>query len=187
MKLFTMKNWNLQVEEEAWGISAFKNLLDRDKSKEKQTAMKEMLYVYLFCDVKSDFTIVPEESRGAEIQREINLPDGWEHDEAIDDAIRVYKEYSQTTIQRLYQQSLKSAQDIGNYLELTDELLNERDDRGKPVTDISKITASLQRIPKLMADLKAAYKEVIKEQDDLDGKKKGSRTMNTLEDGIRID
>lgn len=186
MKLFSMKNWNLQVEEEAWGISAFKALLDRDKSKEKETAMKEMLYVYLFCDVKSDFNILPEEERGPAIQSEINLPEKWKHDDKIEEAIRVYKDYSQTTIQRLYQQSLKSAQDIGNYLELTDKLLAERDDRGKPVTDISKITASLQRIPKLMADLKAAYKEVVKEQDDLEGKKKGSRTMNTLEDGIRI-
>jgi hypothetical protein len=187
MKIFNMKNWNLQVEEEAWGISAFKSILDRDKSDEKETAMKEMLYVYLFCDIKSDFSIIPEETRGDAIKGEINLPESWEHDKVIDLAIETYKKYSQTTIQKLYLQSLKAAQDVGNYLEHADALLAERDDRGKPVVDISKITGALDKIPKIMANLKAAYKEVVKEQDDLEGKKKGSRTMNTLEDGIRID
>jgi hypothetical protein len=187
MKLFKMKDWNLQATEEAWGVSAFKKLLDADKSKEKTTAMKELLYVYFYCDIKSDFTILPEKERGDAIKSEIGLPAKWTHGKEIDEAIRVYKEYSQTTIQRLYQQSLKSAQDIGNYLENTDVLLAERDNNGKPVTDISKITASLQRIPKLMADLKSAYKEVVKEQEDMEGKKKGSRTMNTFEDGIRFE
>lgn len=182
MKLFTLKNWNLIVEPETVGISAFKKLLDADKSKEKTTAMKELLYVYLFCDIKSDFMILPEKDRGEAIKSEIGLPNKWKHGKDIDAAIETYKKYSQTAIQRLYQQSLKSAQDIGNYLEHTDVLLAERDDRGKPVVDIAKITMSLQRIPKLMSDLKAAYKEVVKEQEDMEGKKKGSRTMNTFED-----
>lgn len=182
MKLFSLKNWNLHVEPETWGISAFKKLLDADKSKEKTTAMKELLYVYLFCDIKSDFMIIPEEQRGESIKSEIGLPNKWKHGKNIDEAIRVYKEYSQTVIQRLYQQALKAGQDVGNYLEYTDKLLAERDDRGKPVTDINKIVGSLKQLPGLMRDLKAAYKEVVQEQEDMEGKKKGSRTMNTFED-----
>lgn len=187
MKLFNLKDWNLQVEEEAWGISAFRKILDRDKTKEKEIAMKELMYVYFFCDIKSDFLIVAEDERTEVIKKEIGLPTKWKVDKVIEEAIRVYKEYSQTTIQRLYQQSLKAAQDVGNYLEHTDELLAERDDRGKPVTDINKITGSLKQLPGLMRDLKAAYKEVVKEQEDIEGKKKGSRTMNSFEDGINIE
>lgn len=182
MKLFIMKGWDLQVTEEAWGISAFKTLLDRDKSKEKQICIKEMSFIYFFCDIKSDFLILPENERADGIKSEIGLPNKWKVDKDIEEAIRVYKKYSQTTIQRLYQQALKSAQDVGNYLEKTDELLEERDERGKPVIDIAKITTSLQRIPKLMTDLKSSYKEVVKEQEDMEGKKKGSRTMGMFED-----
>lgn len=182
MKLFKMKDWNLQATEEAWGISAFKKLLEADKSTEKEVAMKELAYIYFFCDIKSDFSILPESERGDAIKSEIGLPKKWKHGKDIDEAIRVYRKYSQTVIQRLYQQANKSAQDIGNYLEHTDELLAERDVHGKPVTDIGKITASVQRLPKLMADLKASYKEVVKEQEDMEGKKKGSRSMNTFED-----
>jgi hypothetical protein len=65
-------------------------------------------------------------------------------------------------------------------------LLAERDAQGKVVTDIAKITASAQKVPKLMADLKAAHKEVVKEQEDLDNRKKGSRSMNMFEDGLDI-
>ncbi len=187
MKLFKMKNWVLHVEEEAWGISAFKKILERDDSKEKENALKDMLFIYYFCDIKSDYIILPEKERCESIKSEVGLLDDWVMDDTIKEGVRIYNEYSETTIQRLYKKSLKSAEDIGNYLENTDILLAERDDRGKPVTDISKITASLQRIPKLMADLKAAYKEVVQEQDELEGKKKGSRSMNTFEDGFKIE
>lgn len=184
MKVFKVRGWDLQVDEEAWGISAFKALLKRDKTKDKEKALKDMLFVYMWCDIRSDFSSIPEDQREEVIKGEINLPDKWKKDSKIDAAIETYRKYSETPIQRLYKQSLKSAQDIGNYLELTDALLAERDNHGKPVTDINKITQSLQRIPKLMADLKAAYKEVVQEQKDLEGKQKGSKTMNMFEDGI---
>lgn len=182
MKLFYMKNWDLHVQEEAWGLSSFKKLLDRDKTKDKTVCMKEMMFIYFFCDIKSDFLILPETERIVALKSEINLPDKWVIDAAVQEAIDLYKKYSQTTIQRLYQQALKSAQDVGNYLENTDVLLAERNERGQPVTDIAKVTTSLQRIPKLMSDLKASYKEVVKEQEDMEGKKKGSRTMGMFED-----
>lgn len=184
MKLITLKGWNLQVEEEAWGISAFRTILERDKSKEKEKAIKELLYVYHYCDIRSDFAIIPVAEKSDVIKEQIGLPAKWKADKAIEEAMTVYNRFSETPIQKLYKQSLKAAQDVGNYLERTDELLDERDNSGKPVTDIAKITISLQRIPKLMSDLKAAYKEVVQEQKDLEGKQKGSRTMNMFEDGL---
>jgi hypothetical protein len=185
MKLITLKGWDLHVEEEAWGISAFKELLDRDPDPEKQLAIKEMLFVYFWCNVKSDFSNIPENKREESIRPEIDLPEDWVMDEKIKAAIEVYKKYSTTTIQRLYLQSLKSAQDIGDYLENTEALLAERDDRGKPVVDIGKITGALDKIPKIMSNLKDAYKQVVKEQDDIEGKKKGSQTMNMYEEGFK--
>jgi len=187
MKLFRVKDWKLVMEPEALEIQAFKVILDRDKSKQKEFAIKELLYVYFYCDIRSDFVILPVKEREEAIKKELVLPNKWKQDKSIEEAIRVYNEYSETTIQRLYKQAVKSVHDIGNYLEHTDELLAERDDRGKPVTDIGKITASVQRLPKLMADLKAAYKEVIKEQEEIEGKKKGSRTMNTYENGLQFE
>lgn len=188
MKLFEMKNWNLTVLEEAWGVSAFNAILKRDKSKTKEMANKEMLFVWFFADIKSDYNYITDvKTKVEEIKKDISLPDDWEYDDVMKKAVEVYIKNSQTIIERLYMQSLKAAQDVGNYLEDTSTLLLERDDRGKVVTDIAKITGSLEKVPKIMSMLKAAYKEVVKEQMEMEGKQKGSRTYNTFEEGLFLD
>lgn len=184
MKLFEMKNWQLTTSEELWGLLPFKKILERDKSKDKELANKEILFIYFFCDIKSDYIIHSEEVKTEEIKKDIGLPKSWKIDKTIREAIELYNKRSESVIEKLYKQSLKAAGDIGDYLENTKILLAERDDRGKPVTDISKITNAVQKVPKLMADLKAAYKEVVKEQEDMSNKSKGSRKMNIFEDGI---
>lgn len=183
MKLFKMVNWNLQVAEEAWGLSAFKKILTRDKSQEKEKALKEMLFVYFYCDIKSDYLSMEEEEKISEIKKDVGLPIKWKKDKVIDDAIALYLKPT-TVIEKLYRQTISSATAIGDYLENTAALLAERDLNGKPVTDIAKITASVQKVPKLMADLKSAYKEVVKEQEETENKQKGSRKFNTFEDGF---
>ena len=123
--------------------------------------------------------------RTEELKKDIpGLGDKWKVDELVQEAIALYRKLSQTVIEKLYLQSLKSASDIGDYLENTGILLAERDRHGKPVTDISKITMAVQKVPKLMSDLKSAYKEVVKEQEDNENKKKGSKKFNTFEDGF---
>lgn len=188
MKLFEMKNWQLVVSEEIWGLQPFSKILKRDKSKNKVVATAEVLYIWYFSDIKSDYLLIPEEERTSELKKDITgLPENWEPDSVVKEAIELYKSRSVSVIQKLYQQSLKSATDIGNYLENTDVLLAERNDRGIPVTDISKITNAVQKVPKLMADLKSAYKEVVKEQEDTANRKKGSQSFNLFENGIEFE
>lgn len=184
MKLFHMKDWQLIVSEETWGLLPFKRILDRDKTKTKSRANAEMLYLYYYCDIKSDYLSMDEEDRQTELIKDIpSLPKNWKLDSIMTDAIKFYLKFD-TVVERLYRQSLKSATAIGNYLENTASLLEERDGKGKPLYDIAKITTSVQRIPKLMSDLKLAYKEVIKEQEDSSNKKKGSKMFNMFEEGL---
>jgi hypothetical protein len=180
-----MEKWQLTVSEEVWGLSAFNKLLQRDKSKTKERANAEMLFIFYFCDIKSDYLTMKEELRIEELKKDIpGLGEKWVVDGLIEEAIALYRKLSQTVIEKLYLQSLQSASDIGDYLEHTAALLAERDNYGKPIIDISKITMAVQKVPKLMADLKSAYKEVIKEQEDNENKKKGSKKFNTFEDGF---
>lgn len=186
MKLFDLKGWNLTVSEEAWGLVPFSKILKRDKTKEKEIALKEMLFVYFFCDIRSNYLHMDEDTRCNEIKKDVGLPDKWEKDVIIDEAIEFYSKRSKSVVQQLYEDTLMSAQAIGNYLRRTDELLEERDNYGKPVYDITKITNANEKVPKLMANLKAAYKEVVKEIDDNENKKRGSKSFNTFEDGLTI-
>jgi hypothetical protein len=155
MKLFKMINWQLQVDEEAWGYIPFKKILDRDKTKDKTIAFKEMFFIWNYCDVKSDYMHLTDlDIRTDEIKKDIALPKTWKLDKVIQEAIDFYNKKSITVIEQLYRQTLKAASDIGEYLGNTKELLNERDDRDKPIYDVSKITTAVQKVPKLMKDLK---------------------------------
>lgn len=188
MKIFEIKDWQLEVSEEIWGLKPFKVILDRDKTKDKSIAFAELMYIWFYCDIKSNYIIMHPTIRDKELKRDLaNLPTKWKPDKVVKDGIDLYLKTSVTVIQRLHRQALESAKAIGDYLANSAELLAERDHQGRVVNDIAKITGAVQKVPKLMQDLKAAEKEVIKEQQDNDNKKKGSKSFNIFEDGIEIE
>ncbi len=185
MRLFEFKEWSLSVLPEAWGLLPFKKILKRDKSRNKETAFKEMLFIYFYSDIKSDYSIISNlKEKESEIIKDIGLPDDWKIDDIIKEAIDFYEKRSLTVISKLYRDSLKAANDVSDYLTKTDELLNERDDKGKPITILSTILTSLEKITKVMKELKAAEKEIVKEQIETEGRMLGSKTMGMFEEGL---
>lgn len=181
-----MKNWVLTVDEELWGLEPFKKLLDRDKSKEKEVANAEVLFIWYWTDIKSDYLLMNEKDRLVELKKDISaLPKNWEKDELIDECIELYKKLSRTVLQELYYKALQAAKDVGDYLENTKALLYERDKQDKPVTKIADITRGLKDVKIIMKDLKAAEKEVIKEAEDNENKTKGSKSFALFEDGFK--
>ena len=90
-------------------------------------------------------------------------------------------------IVKLFKSSLKAADDISKYLENTDEILKQRTAAGAVVTQLSTITSALKAVPGIMKDLKTAYKEVLAEQKELEGRTKGSRIMGLFEDGLQFE
>lgn len=185
MKLFKIKNWQVQVEEEVWTLQPFKVLLDRDKTKDKEIAMKEMAFIYHFSDVKSDYVYIGDkDDRESEIKKDIGLPKKWKADSKIKAAIDFYIERSVTPSERLYKAGVKSANDIATYLNNTGVLLAERDEKGKPVNTINSITGALKGIPDIMKNLSNSYKALIKEKEDLENKSKGSQQMGMFENGL---
>ena len=189
MKLFKFEMYKLQVDDAIWGLTPFKKLLDRDKTKDKSRSFKEILFIYHFADIKSDYNtnITDLKDREEQIRRDIKLPKTWKLDVHMKAAINFYIKMSETPSERLYKAAIKAADDIAEYLGNTHALLYERDNNGKPVNDFSKITTGLAKIPKIMQDLKAAYRELLKEQETVSGKQKGSQTFNIFEKGLDFD
>jgi hypothetical protein len=185
MKLFEMVDYNLVVQDEVWGLIPFKKILKKDKSRNKETAMKEMLFIYYYSDIRSDYMYIPDDNiRKTEIKKDVGLPADWEIDETVKEAIAFYESKSVSPIAKLYKSSLKASDDISKYLSKTGELLDERTANGSTVTTLAVITSSLKSVPIIMKDLKAAYKEVLSEQKEMEGRTKGSRTMSVFEDGL---
>jgi len=185
MNGFELKDWTLTISPEIWGLSPFKKILKKDKNRNKDIALKEMLFIYYYTDIKSNYLIISNlKDREEEIKKDIELPTNWKIDSVVQEAIEFYNNRSLTVIGKLYKNALKAANDISEYLTRTDVLLTERDERGKPVNDIAKITGAITKVKGIMQDLKAAEKEVIKEQEELEGRMKGSKTMGLYESGI---
>ena len=188
MKLFEIKDYNLYVTEEAYGLLPFKAILKRDKGRHKEMAFKEMLFIYYYSDIRSDYMyLVSEKERSKEIIKDIGLPVDWKIDEVMKEAIEFYESRSLSVIGKLYKSALKSANDTSDYLLKTDELLNERNANGSTVTTLPMITAAQKLLPSIMMNLKAAHKEVLAEQKELEGRIKGSRTMGLFEEGLQFD
>ena len=188
MRLFEMKDWVLSVREECWGLSPFKKILKRDKSRDKAMALKEMLFIYYYSDIKSDYSIITNELiKTEEIKKDVGLPENWKIDSVMQEAIEFYESRSITVIGKLYKNALKAANDVSEYLTLTDVLLAERDNSGKPVNTITTITGGIKKIKEIMQDLKVAEKEVVKEQQELEGRMKGSKTMSIFEEGLNLE
>lgn len=169
-------------------LEPFKKIIDRDKTKGKEMAIKEISFIVFFADIRSDYMyIVNDEERARELVNDLELPKNWKIDATIKQAIEFYTSRSTTVNSSIYKSACKAAIDISNYLNKTDALLSERDENGKVVTDISKITSALEKVPKIMANLNSAHTELIKEQKITEGRTKGSKTFNIFEDGLGDD
>jgi len=187
VRLFELKEWQLTVREEAYGLLPFRAILKRDKSRNKDTALKEMLFIYYYTDIKSDYLIIEPKARVIEIIKDIGLPEDWKIDIVMQTAIDFYESKSLTVLGKLYKSSLKAANDTSEYLEMADVLLRERTNNGGTVTTLPMITSSLEKVPKIMQNLKASEKELLKEQIELDNRMKGSQRMGMFEDGLLTD
>ena len=187
MNGFLLKEYVLTVEDNMWGLEKFKKILKRDKSRDKDRALKEMLFIYYYSDIKSDYLIIDSKFRIEEIKKDIGLPEDWRIDSVLQEAIDFYEERSLTVVGKLYKNALAAANDISEYLTKTKELLEERDERGKPVTTLTTIVGGISKIKTVMQDLKAAEKELIKERIETEGKMKGQQAMGLFEAGIKFE
>lgn len=187
MNGFTLRDGVLTVDDNLWGLEPFKKILKRDKSRTKDLALKEMLYIYYYTDIKSDYLIIDSKFRKEEIIKDIGLPNDWKVDSVLQDAINFYEERSLTVIGKLYKNALAAANDISEYLTKTKELLEERDDRNKPVTTLTTIVGGISKIKVVMQDLKAAEKELIKEKVETEGRMKGQQQMGLFEAGMKFE
>ncbi len=183
---FDKDEFTVKYKPEVLLLEPFKKIVSRNKNKE--LAKKELAFVYLFSDLRSDYMYITDErSRKEELKKDLGLPNSWDIDDVIIEAIDFYRQRSTTINSILYRDACKAASDISAYLSKTEELLSERDENGRPITDVTKIVNSLVKVPIIMKNLNMALQELIKEQEITEGKTKGSKQFNMFEDGLEFE
>lgn len=188
MKLFKLDLHTHQViiDEEALILKPFKALVDRDETEDKRVALAELSFVWFFTDFKSSYLdITEEEDRIQAVMGDIPyLPEGWQPDELVFEAIAFYRKRSYTIGMELLEAGKVGVQKIINWFHEVD--LNEREERtNKFIHDVSKIQKTIKEIPGTLRDLRAAEKEV---QLELTQKSqlRGSGEKKPFEDGIKF-
>lgn len=94
MNLFTYEGYKLTISPEALVLKPFKQIWDRDKSKNKEKAIQELGFIYFFCDIRSDYQyIVNEADRELAIKEGEGLPQSWKPDVKVKEAIEFYNSF----------------------------------------------------------------------------------------------
>jgi len=165
MNLFEIVNNNVEFSPQALAIKVFKTIWEKDKKKDKLRAIQELSFVYYMSDERSDYMyLLDEYERQSEVCKDLDFPDDWVREQYINDAIAYYVRASTTTSTILLASTRNVIQKISKFLDNVD--MNERDLRtNKPIHDINKITASVEKIPKLVKALNEIEKEIIKEKE----------------------
>jgi hypothetical protein len=188
MNLFEFKdnnNFEITFSPQLLTIPIFKKIVDRDKSKGKDVAIKEISFVGFVADMKSDYMYILDEStRKTQVAKDLELGSKWKPDDIIEEAIVFYKDHSKTVNSSMYEAALMAADAINEVCKNAKTHIGEADDI---LAATQKVTAILEKIPKTMANLNSAYIELIKEQKITEGRSKGSKEFNMFEDGLNYE
>ena len=184
MNLFTYENYKLHIAPEAYMLTPFKVIIERDKTKNKSKAMNELAYIYFFCDTRSDYQYITDErERSSTIIQDLGLPTKWKPDEEVEYAMEYYNSFK-TAAAGLLEDTRFAIGKLRKMLRDID--LNETDVNGKPIYTLNTITATIKQIPQLVRDLDAAEKTLAQEEAD-NSKLRGDNEKNVFEDGINFE
>jgi len=182
---FKKDSYEVTFSEEIVMITVFKKILDRDRTKDKSIALKELTMIYFYADITSPYqAIIDLDDRLDEIKKDIDLPKSWKIDKQLDEAIEFYKKRSKTIIHSLYDSAMIAASAINDVFKDAKNLINESDDK---IAATQKVIMALEKVPKVMANLKEAEKELLRQIEDNEGKKVGSKSKNIFEDGLEFE
>ena len=179
MKLFKYEGYKLHISEEAFVLKPFKEIWNRDKTKNKDKALQELGYIYFMCDPRSDYQyIIDEEDRAKAIKEGEGLDSKWKPDNKVIEAMKFYKTFK--PVSALLLEDTRIAVDKLRQL-LRNIDLTEVDDKGKPIYTLNTITATIKQIPSLVKDLDEAEKAIAKEIMESD-KVRGAQEKSMYED-----
>lgn len=173
MNVFVYDNVNniLEINEpEILLTREFKALMDKDKSKGKKQAFKELTYIYLAIDWKSPYSQYTELERHEEALRDSGITEEEFNNPVFREACRKYRALQDSNKSIKMLNAAKTA--VDKFIDYFDVIvdLNERDQNGKPVFTAKKVmeeVSNLNKVHQELVDLENAVKKELTEQSTL--------------------
>ena len=174
MKLFSRKDFRLQVEPIVFSIKAFKKLEARDRTVNKSQLEKELAFIYFVYDPRSDLQfIVDEQERIERVKELIGLESKFKIDSDLQKAIDVYISMTETSSSLLLKDIKVGVDKLRDYLRSA-EVDSESFD---------KYTRALKELIPLSQKIVEAERTVVKEIEDL-SEMRGNRQQSLLDGGF---
>ena len=166
MNVFVYDNVNnrLEINEgEIFLVTEFKNLLNKDQSKNKELAFKELTYIYLAFYLICSFSQYTELERHEEALRDSGLTEEEFNNPVFREACRKYRTLQESNLSvRMLNAAKLGAQQFIDYFTIIADL-NERDVNGKPVFDAKKHFETMSKMHDLHEELTSLENLVKKE------------------------
>lgn len=151
IKLFKYEGYKVTISEEALVLKPFKQIWQRDRSASKDRALAELGFIYFFCDPRSDYQYITDETQRMEAIKEgEGLPSKWTPDAIINTAIDFYKTFVPTAA-LLLADTRYAVDKLREALRAIDYM--ERDDKGKVTYPLNVITSTIKQILPLAKEL----------------------------------
>ena len=154
-------------------IKEFKSILDSDKSKKKEKAMKEFAYIYYMCDHNSPFSTYDDEEKSKEILN--NLGVDWKINSKVKAAMFKYLELTETSAVKLLKAARESVIKLEKYFKDID--LTLVDDNGRPIFHAKDLVANLSKMGAVIEGL-AKLEEQVKKEEQLNTHLRGGIEVN---------
>jgi hypothetical protein len=157
MGLLTLKDHKLEINPDILVIPEFNKIWTRDKSKGKEKAYKEMIYVFYMFDFKSPYASYPEQERKEKIVNDI-MGANWKPDKQLEQLCETYvfnQEMSSPSL-RLLNSARQSVHRLADWL-------NKVTYEGDDATDPAKVSKTLSEIGKVIDSINKLEEKVKKE------------------------
>lgn len=158
MKLLKYEAYKLTFEPNLLSLKVFKALHKRDKSRDKSNFIRELSFIYFFCDPRSDYQYLTDDNeRIKAIIAGEGLPKDFKIDSILKEAIDYYSSFKTTSA--LLLEDTRAM--IEGYRKKIKEVTTQMENL--EIKDIKDLGAIIKQIPSLIKDLDEAEKAVTKE------------------------
>lgn len=168
MHLISFDNYELKISAEALLVKPIRQLYKNDKSKDHETFLSQVSYIYFMIDPRSTYNyLVDEEERSNTIIEQEGLKDKsgkFKITPELKTAMEWYKKHTITPSSLMLESTLVAADKIRKFLAEVD--LTEEDANGKIKYDVSKVTSAMKNVMEIIPKLKELEKKVSQDTED---------------------
>jgi hypothetical protein len=177
MKLIKYEDFQIKLADEAFLVRPIRRLFHQDRSERKETFWRQISFLYFMVSPSSSYSYILDlEERATEIIKQEGLPSDFKPSDLLKEAMEIYRKLTITPSQKLLESSLVAADTVSKFLS-DPTILDKVDEKGRPLYQISSITAALKNVEGIVSSLQTLQKKVEQELEEESGKARGSQEL----------